>query len=478
MTRRVGAITLRRTLVASLPAALAVLTTAAAARAASLEPVDGFDARGLPPDVSMSVYVPDNVAESPPVLVLIHYCGGTAPAVFGQARGGGIVAAADQYGFIMVVPSSGRCWDVVSNQARQRDGGGDSHAIRRMVQYAIDAYGGNAARVYVTGDSSGGMMTELLLALYPDVFKAGSAFAGMPAGCRGANESGDGGGYSGACAGGSVAHSAQEWGEIARALHPGYMGRRPRVQLFHGDQDTTIRYPNHTEAIKQWSDVLGLSPAPSTILSGLPLGSHEATRQTWLSACGHVALDAFTSIGGDHGPSDALFVAEHVVPFLGLDVVGPVDPEIERCAAAEPADAGDGAAGEGEGAGPAAMGGASGVVDVGGALPEGEAAPAAGAPGSDSSDASQMGPALGGSTAEPSSANGGSAPLTSADSGRCTLGVEAQNDARLSGVFSLGLALIAAARRRYRCARLAAPGNDRSVPGRGVTGTNAASSTR
>src|SRR5262249_41670968 len=149
-----------------------------------------------------------------------------------------------------------------SNKTWTRDGGGDSHAIRLMVKHAIDSYKGNADRVYATGDSSGAMMTELLLALYPDVFKGGSAFAGMPAGCRGANESGNGGGYSGACGGGTVTHTAQEWGDIARKLNPGYMGHRPRVQLFHGDADTTIRYANFTEAIKEWTNVLGLSASP------------------------------------------------------------------------------------------------------------------------------------------------------------------------------------------------------------------------
>jgi hypothetical protein len=42
--------------------------------------------------------------------------------------------SAAQYGFIMVVPSSGRCWDVVSDKTRKRDNYGDSHAIRQMVK--------------------------------------------------------------------------------------------------------------------------------------------------------------------------------------------------------------------------------------------------------------------------------------------------------------------------------------------------------
>jgi poly(hydroxyalkanoate) depolymerase family esterase len=166
---------------------LVALGAAPLAEAATLQQVNGWGISGLPSDVTMHVYVPDNVAAKPPVLAVIHYCGGTAAAVLGQAQG--IARAADQYGFIMVLPSSGRCWDVVSNKTRTRDGLGDSHAIRQMVKYAIDTHSGNAERVYATGDSSGGMMTELLLALYPDVFKGGSAFAGMPAWRRGTNES-------------------------------------------------------------------------------------------------------------------------------------------------------------------------------------------------------------------------------------------------------------------------------------------------
>src|SRR3954463_12937861 len=118
------------------------LVTSGTATAASLQQVSGWAVSGLPSDVTMYVYVPDRVVTNPPILTLVHYCGGTASAVFGQAQGGGIVAAADQYGFIMVVPSSGRCWDVQSNKTWTRDGSGDSHAIRLMVKRAIDSYKG------------------------------------------------------------------------------------------------------------------------------------------------------------------------------------------------------------------------------------------------------------------------------------------------------------------------------------------------
>jgi len=364
-----------RILVAAVLAGTLVLMTARFGNAASLQQVSNWGVSGLPADVSMYIYVPDRVATNPPILTLIHYCGGTASAVFGQARTGGVVGAADQYGFIMVVPSSGRCWDVQSNKTWTRDGGGDSHAIRQMVRYASSQYKGNADRVYATGDSSGGMMTELLLALYPDVFTAGSAFAGMPAACRGASESGSGGGYSGACAGGSVTHTPQEWGDIVRKMNPGYTGHRPRVQLFHGDADTTIRYANFTEAIKEWTNVLGLATAPTATTMNVPLGDHQATRQQWRNSCGYLVLEGFTSLGGDHGPSDALFKAEYVVPFLSLDKTGTIDPEIQQCSGGgtggtSGVDAGADGAGRGGGGGTGG-GGGSGSAGVGGSAGRG-----------------------------------------------------------------------------------------------------------
>jgi len=352
------------------------LLFATPSQAASLQPVSDWGASGVPSTVSMYQYLPDNLATNPPILVLVHFCGGSAAAVFGQAQGGGIVAAADEHGFIMIVPQaantdgSGRCWDVGSSKALTRDGGGDTQAIAQMVAYALSEHGANPDRVYVTGDSSGGMMTEALLALYPDVFKAGSAFAGVPAGCWAVSN--PDGGWSGPCAGGTVLHTPEEWGDLVEAMYPGYTGHRPRVQLFHGDADDTIDYANHTEAIDEWTAVLGLSLAP-TSTDTVQLGTHQATRQRWENPCGYVVLDAFTSLGGDHGPSDAIFDADYVIPFLGLDQVGPTDPEITECGGGTGGAGGEGGlatagtAGSQASTGGSATGGVTGDGGTGGA---------------------------------------------------------------------------------------------------------------
>lgn len=351
------------------------LLAGAPAGAASLQPVSDWGASGVPGTASMYIYVPDQLAANPPILVLAHYCGGTASAVFGQAQGGGIVGAADQYGFIIVVPqTSNNCWDVGSTKSLTHDGGGETQAVAQMVKYTITEYEANADRVYVTGDSSGGMMTEALLAVYPEVFKGGSAFAGVPAGCWAVGN--PDGSWSNQCAGGQVTHTPTEWGDLVRGMDPGHTGHRPRVQLFHGDADGTIDYKNHTEAIKEWTDVLGLSTDP-TSTETVTVGSHQATRQRWENECGYVVLDAFTSMGGDHGPSDAIFDASFVVPFLGLDNTDATDPEIRACGAG-------GAGGTGGIGGATSSGGAvgGGGAATGGATSSGGTAGATGGQGS------------------------------------------------------------------------------------------------
>lgn len=398
----------------------------------------------------MYAYVPGKVAAKPPLLTVIHYCGGSAQAAFSQAKGGGLVAAADKYGFILILPSNanaagqnGRCWDVSSKKAQTRDGGGDTHAIAQMVKYALTQYHANTERVYCSGNSSGGMTTQLMLALYPDVYKAGSAFAGVPAGCSNA--------FDGAGLCGSGAQTAQQWGDRVRAMNPGYTGHRPRVQLFHGDADDTIKFPNHGEAIKEWTNVLGLTASPDMTDMNVSLGNHQATRQRWKNQCGFVTLDAFTSIGGDHGPSDALFEADYVVPFLGLDDTGEVDPEVKQCRGAGGS---SGAGGAGGSAGAAAAG-------MGGTVASGGSSSVAGSSvggGSESggNNANAGAPGVAGNLASAGSAAGGAGGLagqsttlnldddkTTADTSGCTcqLGARSSNSALGVVVLALGIAV-------------------------------------
>src|ERR1700759_28121 len=93
---------------------------------------------------------------------------------------------AEQKGIILIYPETtmdSRCWDCSSEKTLRHDGGGDSHSIANMVRYVIKKYNADPTRVYATGLSSGAMMTNVLMATYPDLFAGGAAFSGVAAGC-------------------------------------------------------------------------------------------------------------------------------------------------------------------------------------------------------------------------------------------------------------------------------------------------------
>lgn len=100
-----------------------------------------------------------------------------------------------------------------------------------------------------------------MAATYPDLFQAGIAYAGVPAGCfhSAANIEA---GWNSTCANGQSITTPAHWASIARDMAPGYTGPRPRMQIYHGDQDNVLFPQNYHETIKQWAGIFGYSTSP------------------------------------------------------------------------------------------------------------------------------------------------------------------------------------------------------------------------
>jgi poly(hydroxyalkanoate) depolymerase family esterase len=264
----------------------------------------------------MYVYVPDTVATQPALLVLVHYCGGSASAITG-GNGHDFVTAADRYGYVIVAPEAtrdGHCFDVSTRAGLTRDGGGDSTGIMSMVSWTRQRYNVDPARIVVSGFSSGAMMTNVLAAEYPDVFAAASAFSGVPAGCFATS---DGSLWNSQCSGGNVTKTAQEWGNVAHAMYSGYTGTYPRMQLWHGDQDTTLAYHNFGEEIKQWTTLHGLSQTPA--VTDRPQSSWTRTRYGDTST--RATVEGISIAGTGHTLPQSGMLA-YAISFLGLDSGG------------------------------------------------------------------------------------------------------------------------------------------------------------
>ena len=287
---------------------LVLLQLPSALRAASLKEITNFGSN--PSNLKMFLYVPDNVKTHPAILVGLHWCHGTAQAYF---NGNQYHSLADTYGFIMICPgcySSDSCFDVHSPEALKHNGGSDPLGIISMIKYVIQNYNADSARIFVTGHSGGGMMTNVMAGSYPEVFNAASGSATVPFACFAGGTST----WNDDCAKGRVTKTPAEWGDLVRAAYPGYSGPRPRIQLWHGANDDVLYPVNFEEAIEQWTNVLGVSLTPTSTESNQPLTLYTRTRYT-----DHSGVVMVEAIKGGNQPHNIKLSETEVITFFGLD---------------------------------------------------------------------------------------------------------------------------------------------------------------
>ena len=292
------------------------------ARAATLNPVTGFGSN--PGNLAMYHYKPDGLANGHAVVVLLHGCTQNASGYFTNS---GWRKFADQHGFALVLPQQSSSnnplscfnWFQAGDIAR---GQGEALSIRNMVAHAVSNLGASGSRVFVSGLSAGGAMTSVMLATYPDVFKAGSIAAGLAYKC------------STACQSSPPDQTPAQWGDLVRGAFPGYSGPYPRVAVWQGTSDTTVVPANAGELRDQWTNVRGVSATP-TSTSSLPggttlevYGTNDDVRVYRISGMGHgLPVDPGTG-ASQCGTAASYFLdticsAYHDTVFFGLASGGP-----------------------------------------------------------------------------------------------------------------------------------------------------------
>ncbi|KAF9886518.1 hypothetical protein FE257_011425 [Aspergillus nanangensis] len=232
-------------------------------------------------------------------------CTGTAQAYY---TGSPYATQAEQYGFIVIYPESpyeGGCWDVSSESTLTHNGGGNSNSIANMVTWTIDQYGADASKVFVTGTSSGAMMTNVMAATYPELFAAGIAYAGVPAGCFYSNTNQENG-WNSTCAQGQVIATPASWANVARAMYPGYNGTRPKMQIYHGSVDATLYPQNYYETCKQWAGVFGYNyDTPQEVEQDTPEANYATT--IWGESLQGILADGIGHQIQIHGEEDMVW---------------------------------------------------------------------------------------------------------------------------------------------------------------------------
>jgi feruloyl esterase len=244
-----------------------------------------------PGNLRMFIHVPSRLPSMAPLVVALHGCSQTAEE---YDRGTGWSALADRLGFAVVYPQQQpannpkNCFSWFLPGDTTRDNG-EAGSIRLMVAHAVTAFGVDQDRVFVTGLSAGGAMASVMLATYPDVFAGGAIIAGLPYGSARSVQQAFDAMFT------DQAHSANALGSRVRKAS-GHRGPWPKISIWHGTADPIVKPSNSEHILAQWTDIHGLSPAPSFEET---VGGHP--RQVWTDARGNAVIESFRINGMAHG---------------------------------------------------------------------------------------------------------------------------------------------------------------------------------
>jgi acetylxylan esterase len=182
--------------------------------------------------------------------------------------------AANQYKFAVIYPQAthdNHCWAVNTEATLTRGGGGDSDGIIKMMNYTIEKHQIDRKRMFVLGSSSGGMMTNVMMATYPDYFAGAASFSGIPYAClqgsKGASPMSD----SSPCVKGGNKQTGAEWAaKVKSAIKGGYSGEYPPMQIWHQTGDPVVNIALQNEQVKQWTAINGISDTPTSSVPNTP----------------------------------------------------------------------------------------------------------------------------------------------------------------------------------------------------------------
>lgn len=210
-----------------------------------------------PGELQMFTYVPEKVAESPALVVVLHGCTHTAEEM---DRLTGWSRLAGQHGFILLYPQQKaannvqKCFNWFEGKDIQKDQG-ETLSIKNMIDQTIRDHEVDTAEVFITGMSAGGAMAAVMMAGYPTLFKAGGIMSGVPYG--GATTLNEGV----LVMSGGISKSGEEWGRLVEQQNPGFAGPYPKLLLIHGVDDPLVKVSNADALLRQWSYLHGLSGA-------------------------------------------------------------------------------------------------------------------------------------------------------------------------------------------------------------------------
>ena len=244
-----------------------------------------------PGSLSASTYIPKNFPKNGPLVVVLH---GSTQSPESYDYGSGWSALADECGIALLFPGQRRTNNALGSfnffkpSDNHRDSG-EPLSIRHMINQVVDDHAVDPSRVFITGLSSGGAMTSVMLATYPEVFTGGAIIAGLP--------------YRTADTLMSATIRMKGYGSPSDikldALVRGAskaVDRWPTISVWHGGLDTTVDSSNADSIVRQWQKLHKVEgPATRTEkIDGFP-------RQVWCDPDGREVIEEYIIARMGHG---------------------------------------------------------------------------------------------------------------------------------------------------------------------------------
>ncbi|WP_340644075.1 PHB depolymerase family esterase [Phenylobacterium sp.] len=244
-----------------------------------------------PGSLRAKTYIPNNLSKNGPLVVVLH---GSNQSAESYNNGSGWSALADETGVALLFPGQRRSNNAIRsfNWFKPGDshrGFGEPLSIRQMIRQVVDDHAIDPSRVFITGLSSGGAMTSVMLATYPEVFAGGAIIAGLPYRSAGTlmqaifRMKGYGG------------PSDRTLDALVRGAS-NFAGHWPTISVWHGGRDTTVDKSNADSIVRQWQKIHKVEGPPTRIekVDGVP-------RQVWCDADGRVAIEEYIISRMGHG---------------------------------------------------------------------------------------------------------------------------------------------------------------------------------
>jgi poly(hydroxyalkanoate) depolymerase family esterase len=308
------------------PSSAPVLVFPQSLGAGSFEEVRSFGSN--PGALKMYRYSPPSPVAGAGLVVAMHPCTLSASSY----RGAGFEELADEHGFYVMYPEQQtannglQCFNWAGeygDPTNLRRGEGENLSIINMVRQMESDFDIDPEKIFAVGHSGGGAEVALMLATWPDVFRGGAVFAGIPYDCT------RNFGQVNSCLNPGRPRDANAWGDLVRAAYPEFRGTYPKMSVWHGSADGVVSPVNATELVKQWTDVHGADQIADAeeLVDGFPRAAYHNAR-------GETVVEQFTITGAGHGTfvdpdqgcgtaasyllDNDICAAAHIAAFFGL----------------------------------------------------------------------------------------------------------------------------------------------------------------